>query len=392
MRKSILFVDNDSAVLEFYKKTFRETEYELHYAATGGQALDMLVRYKITMVISDINLGDMNGSVFLKKVKSTYPLIIRLLVCSTGEESAAFKIFQKNLARLFILKPADSNYILRVVKDFFDIQEKLSTKEILSIINSLDKLPVLPDIYIKVNQLIDEDSHLEVIARVIERDVAVSLQVLRIANSAFYSSKTGSVKDSILNLGLLNVKNILFTSILFDFFDDNIERKKLLWTHGLYTNKIMLGIYKRFLGKTLLPIYSATGLLHDIGKIILFVNFPQNYEKVFQLSHKGKLKFIDVEKEVLSICHNEIGAHLLDWWDIPSPIVEAALYHETPLKASEENRELVSVVHVASCLAWECLDIESFESIDKKVLRYLGFTEKEARKLAYEVVEEKENR
>lgn len=59
---------------------------------------------------------------------------------------------------------------------------------------------------------------------------------------------------------------------------------------------------------------------------------------------------------MLGVTHQELGGYLLNWWELPLPIVEAALYHHNPLEEGIINRELLSIIHIANQFAWKHVD------------------------------------
>jgi HD-like signal output (HDOD) protein len=389
MKKNILIVDDDITTLSSLREILDTEAYNFYQAENAENALKMVEQNKINLFISNLNLPGMDGIALLKKIKRQSPLTIRLAYSETSSEVLFFKLFNNNLCKQLLESPIDKYGLVKIVNGLFAMEEKLRARELLSTINMLDKLPVLPDTYINVNQMIEDEEDIDNIAAVIEKDASLSLKILQVANSAFYRIKTGSIKTAIMTLGLVNIKNIILTTSIFDFFDNNSHRKKLLWKHALTTNNIVLGIYRTLLNKGLSNLYSSAGMLHDVGKIVLCKNYPENYMKIFQMVHDNRVTFTEAENEVLNISNGEVGAYLLDWWDIPSPIVEAALFHETPQAASEANRELLSVIHIASYYSWKSQNIITGEQIDESAFTYLGFSKYDCEKLIMKIVEER---
>lgn len=167
--------------------------------------------------------------------------------------------------------------------------------------------------------------------------------------------------------------------------DDN----HILWKHSSLTNKLMIEMYKSLLNRKIVDNFSSAGLLHDIGKIVIQLHYPEQYKEITRLM-KVKKDYLDykLEEQVMNITHNELGAYLLNWWEIPPAIVEVALFHDTPAKSNELNKELVSMVHLASYYSWRELDKERYVQLDKNIFNYIGFTEEQCENLIRSLMDE----
>jgi HD-like signal output (HDOD) protein len=198
--------------------------------------------------------------------------------------------------------------------------------------------------------------------------------VLKVANSAFYGAKTGSINQAIMYIGLINVKNIVLTNSVFNIFGDKSKYHELLWKHVNLTNKFVNVIYQRCLNKRLPNVYASAGLLHDIGRILLIRFFTERYKELMVRLDAGEGKTMsNLESELIGFDHQQVGGYLLSWWEIPVPIVEAALYHHDPLNEAIINRELVQVVHLANYYSWLALEEEYFrEGLHVEVFNELG--------------------
>ena len=92
----------------------------------------------------------------------------------------------------------------------------------------------------------------------------------------------------------------------------------------------------------------SVGLTHDIGKIILLQFYPDRYQEIIDNQRKNPgISFYESELDLglHENTHAEIGAYFLDWWNLPEIIVEVALFHHAPEKASEHYKEIVDISH-----------------------------------------------
>ena len=376
MEKSVLFVDDEKQILKSIKRMFIDSDYKMFFAESGGDALDILSNNQVDIVISDMKMPEMDGYELLKKIKNLYPSVIRIILSGYSDEDIIYKSIHSNLVKLYIFKPWKTEELKNTIDDIFKIREFLNNKNILDIINSINNLPTIPNTYLKLTDAIDHDLYLEDITKIIEGDPSVSSQILHIANTAFYGIKTGSIKNAILNLGLSNIKNIVLTSEIFNNCTLASNEKETLWKHSSLTNKLLIEMYKSLLNKAIAEDCYSAGLLHDIGKILIASNFPDQYK---QFSSLKKLKSdspeYELEKDLFNITHNELGAYLLNWWEIPSSIVEVALFHDEPEKSTALNKELVSMTHLANHYSWRIIDKDHFSPLNKNIFNYIGFTE-----------------
>jgi HD-like signal output (HDOD) protein len=225
--------------------------------------------------------------------------------------------------------------------------------------------------------MIRNNASVEDIAEKLESDPAITTNILKLANTAFYNAKTGSIRQAIMYIGLINVKHIILSNAVFG--NDGLDPKirDIHWQHVGLTNKILGAMYVELLGKKLNTNIASIGLLHDIGSVVLMSNFPKAFDKVVKLvSSDKKLCFVETEKSIIGFSHEELGGYLLDLWGLPYPMIEAALMHHDPLNPNIINKELVMAVHVANYYAWKAMDYTKYDNfIHRDVLHELGITQ-----------------
>lgn len=391
MEKKILIVDDEQAILNSLKRVFARSDYNIFIADHGEKGLDILAQERIDLVITDINMPGMSGCRFLRQVKKKYPWVIRLVLSGHMEEDLVLNIKQKNLAKLYLLKPWKNKELLCTVEHIFEGEELLKNKNLFEIINGIDFLPSSENIYTKINTLIEQEAGMNQIAQVIERDPSIAAKILEIINSAFYGIKTGSIKQAIKYIGLTNIKSIVFNMLSYGNFNevkdkDIYKDMKTIWDHSIITNQIVTFLYKRVLNKKIPENATMAGLLHDIGKVVLINNFTTEYlERMKKIRNNVDPFYFFEEMEFLEVSHEEIGGFLLNWWELPLPIVEAALFHHNPMDDQVVNRELVSLVHIADICSWNLLFKKENREIDPRVLKFLDLTKERVHQLLKEL-------
>ncbi len=230
-----------------------------------------------------------------------------------------------------------------------------------SIFKQLEKsgnLPTLPEVLLKLLVACDdENTPINEIAQIINRDPALSFRVLQLVNSAYYSFRHSfkNVEQAVVYLGTQTIKNIAITSSIYQVFEQNRQLKDssfntdLFWYHSLLCATLSKRISEET-GTSDKNLAYLAALVHDIGKIILATTFPEDYKSAShnQLSDSEKLK---EERDLVGIDHCQAGAWLVEKWHLNSLLVDAISYHHETLEQVAEAFPLVKVVYLANLLA-----------------------------------------
>ncbi len=372
MRKRILFVDDEVKVLKSFETLFADTDYEIIAAENGMQALDIIENQEIDLIISDMRMPNMTGYELLSEVKKKSPNIVRVLLSVPAEERVIFDSLQKNIAKLYFLKPWEDSNIINAIDNVFKMEDLINNNNnnVLRLIKSADELPTIQASYQRITDEIEKNAEIYKIVEAIEADNSIATKLLHIINSSHYGVKTGSIKRAVAYLGLDNVKNIVITSAFVDSLGFESKDKKILkaiWKKSFISNRIVSYIYSEFLNKRVPEIEMNAGLLSNIGMAFMIHNFHDRYKEIFEEIKTQDISIIELENKCFGTNHQEVGGYLLRWWDIPLPIVEASLYHHDPFNESIINKQIVFVTHIAEKYAWEALGESKFIQLKENV-------------------------
>ncbi len=232
----------------------------------------------------------------------------------------------------------------------------LSPKEKLkAITDKITSLPTLPKVITEITNLMQNPrTSAEEVGRAITMDQALASKVLRLVNSAFYGfpGRINTITHAIVILGFNTVKNIVLTASVFDKLGGKGEKGNFnlekFWMHSIGTGVIAKEIAKKVNFRSQEESFLA-GLLHDIGKVILFKYLPEEFDNVEAILEKNNILFLDAEKEAINLTHNEIGSWLSQRWNLPEDLRAAILYHHAPVLANQ-HKTMVNIVHAADIL------------------------------------------
>lgn len=202
------------------------------------------------------------------------------------------------------------------------------------LIASTHELQALPHSTARLLDLL-EDPLVEAdkLLAVIEKDPALTANLLKLCNSAYYGRKreVGSVKEALVMLGNRTVITLAFATSMGKVLRGDLAAyglgKEDLWRHSLAT-ACAAALVAADLGLAAQRDRAFTaGLVHDIGKMLLNRLLLKRLEWSAATAADS---FVEIEREVLGFDHAEAGAALAEAWHFPVPLVAAIRHHHEP--------------------------------------------------------------
>ncbi|HDL18145.1 MAG TPA: HDOD domain-containing protein [Bacteroidetes bacterium] len=232
----------------------------------------------------------------------------------------------------------------------------VSTDEMVEILDKVYDLPTLPTVYMRISNLMNRDDiSVKDIGDVIATDQSITIKILRLVNSTFYgfSRKIVSIQQAIVLMGFNTIRNTVLSVSVFDEFsemDNEYFNLNRFWQHS-----IACGIISATVDKSLNTGFRdevfVSGLLHDIGKIILNKYFSTEFGQILAHAKKNHTSFYESERAIIGFSHNDLGEYLCDKWKLPFPLVESVALHHQPDNI-RSSPKLVSIIHLADTFSY----------------------------------------
>jgi putative nucleotidyltransferase with HDIG domain len=193
----------------------------------------------------------------------------------------------------------------------------------------------------------DPDVDLDDVARLIETDQGLTSQILRLANSAFYSGRGAvtRVTVALVMLGAVVTRSAVLASSLLDPRQITVRG---FMEHALGCS-VAAGALARVTGLAEPEDAAIAGLLHDLGKVVLWKEMPEAFAYVVARAESEQRSFREVEREVLGIDHADVAGWLVERWRFPATLAEPIAHHHAPTRALIAPNE-TAIVHVANTL------------------------------------------
>lgn len=212
----------------------------------------------------------------------------------------------------------------------------------------LRQVPALPRLIERVVAALDDpEIDLARVGDLIEVDQALTSQILRLANSAFYGAqgRTAHVAPALLLLGATVTRSVVLTSAVLDLRHVGVRG---FWEHSIGC-AVAAGALAKVTGLVPPEEASAAGLLHDLGKVVLFRELPDAFAQVVDGARAQGRSFRELERELLGTDHCEIATWLTSRWSFPPEIGEPIALHHAPARARRAP-DHVAIVHLADVL------------------------------------------
>ncbi|MEQ1569215.1 MAG: response regulator [Myxococcota bacterium] len=347
MNKRILFVDDESAVLDGLRNLLRRQRHvwDMVFVTSGSAALTELARGPFDVIVSDLRMPQMDGSQLLQRVKDRYPAMARIVLSGHAERDTVVRALP--VAHQFLSKPCDADVLRVVIERTCALQALLQDEAIRRVVGRIDKLPSVPSTYLDLTRAIGRpEVRVADLAPIVERDPAMAVKVLQLVNSEYFglSQPIVSIRHAVVYLGVELLKGLALTASVFS----TVERRagslplERLQQEALLTARMV----KRFLtDPTRAEEAFTAAIVRDVGKLVLALEFPEIYRATSE-TPPGRPR-VEVEADRLGVTHAEVGAWLLGMWGVPFPIVEAVAHHHAPSRVTEGAREVLGAVHAA---------------------------------------------
>lgn len=228
----------------------------------------------------------------------------------------------------------------------------------LKVLEDLPELPSMPAVVSRAIEMLDDpNTNLNQLSDILSKDVAITLQILKLVNSAYYSFPTRitTINKALALLGFNSVKSLIMSVAMKPMMMSYAGRS--LWVHS-----IRCAVGARHIAKSLRygdpDEVFIMGLLHDIGKTIMLIKNKDAYPEVQKLVDIGA-DVLETERTFYGFTHAEVGRALVEKWNLPLMIGITAEHHHNPLGSQEVVG--TSIIYVSDRICQEKLKYPIFK-------------------------------
>ncbi|MGR9114328.1 MAG: HDOD domain-containing protein [Gammaproteobacteria bacterium] len=213
-----------------------------------------------------------------------------------------------------------------------------------------------PAIYFQLKNIVD-DPHKSIsdAGKIIDKDPALSMRLLKLVNSAFFGfpSQISTITHAISIIGTQELQNLVLGTLIIEKFSalpGGLMSMHDFWAMSLrsaLTAKELANYWENNEDSESLFI---CGLLHDIGKLVFYRRIPDLAREIGLLIETANVDEIDAELRVIGFDHYQTGAELSRLWKLPDIITETMAQHSTP-DYSGSHKTAVDIVRTANLIS-----------------------------------------
>lgn len=255
-----------------------------------------------------------------------------------------------------------------------------------SLEGSIKELPPLPTAVMKILDVMARpDPSAFDIEAIVSADQALTAKMLRVVNSAYYglARQISNVGQAVVILGLQQVRNVtLAVAASSTFKGTGARHQEVLnqfWIHAFATSATAgLLARRQGLDRKTTDEAQTCGLVHDIGRLFLFANFPKTFDRLIVLAAERELDFDTAERQLMGISHAELGGSIAEKWGFPDGILAAIRDHEGPYE--DDPGDAAKIINMADHLnkdAYRFLGHLPRPPLDPTVGQFFGMPDEE---------------
>lgn len=358
---TVIFVDDEKQVLDGLRRNLRKKvdAWNMVFLLGGQAALDYMAENPVDAVVSDMRMPVVDGASVMAEAAHRHPHSIRVVLSGHADQDILLKAIGN--AHQFIPKPCAPETLIDILHRSMSLRWSLDSEKLALLADSLKSLPSPSKTFTSLMAEIDSPtSSAASVGEIVETDLGLTAQVLRLANSPCFSmpSRISSCKQAVQLLGLEMVKALATLAEFHKIADKRPELQDIV--SKLAERSLSIGAAAARIARSeRLPLEdietaSTAGILCHVGTLILQVNKPEDFSVAMAEVDRGRSDLQEAEANHFGVSHAQLGARLVGLWGFPDAIVEGICFHHDPsqtlLPGISRSCDVLACVHAGQFL------------------------------------------
>ncbi|WP_135075256.1 response regulator [Terasakiella sp. SH-1] len=350
----ILFVDDESNILMGLRRGLhgKRKKWQMSFCESGRDALALMENETIDVIVSDMRMPQMDGAQLLEEVCKISPDTARVVLSGYSKDETILKVV--GAAHQYLAKPCDFDLLEDTLERLITFRANMVKYEVRERITKMKSLPSLPEIYHELMAELENDySTNKSIAAIMEKDVGMKAQVLKVCNSAFFGlpQRVNDLSAAVSLLGLDTLKSMSLLSGVFSSFEGSAQEIVVL--ENICNESMQISLVAQRVAKELefdqmdCDQAGCAGTLSHVGSLLMAISWPKEFKQAMVLSVQKNKPVQDVEKVILGVDHAWVGAYFLGLWGFSFPVCEAVAYQHNPKNCPDVPQPILAALYLA---------------------------------------------
>ncbi len=344
----VLVVDDDPLILKALHRTFcvRWPAWEIVAVASGAMAVGWLTRTPFDLVLTDMQMPGMDGSLVLKMARELQPNAVRVVL--SGHAPLLRIMEAQGDYHRFLTKPIDPNELMTILGGYCLDGSDAGTQKARALVAGLEGIPCIPRNLVRLRALLQSPNpSLAAIHREVSLDIGMAAKILKLVNSAYLSfgRSITDLNQAVKYLGatviheLVMGQNVLASAV--DVTPEGLDLEGL-WSHCQSVGQEASALVLKETGSEAAAAEAySIGLLHDVGMVVLATLPSSGYRAILdEVAAKGA-NLPALERAKYGTDHVQIGAQLMSLWGLPESFISAIREHHA--HRLEDHTTLISL-------------------------------------------------
>lgn len=350
----VLFVDDEDHVLRGLRRSMASMEdrWEMAFCTSGEQALELMrTEAPFDVVVSDMRMPRMDGAEFLDIVRGRHPETIRVILSGYADTASIFRTVGP--AHVYLAKPCSPEALHQAIARPVSLKRLLAAPALRAVLAGLSNLPSLPEVVRRLDEeLRSPNCSAKTVAALIDGDVAMTAELLRLTNSAYFSvaGPVTTTLQAVRAIGLETIQALVLQIGIFRQFSGSPALAPLLsglTGHCLAVARLAEAIAGSMeVGEPVAKTAHCAAMLSRVGVLVLLDAYPDTYGEVLAAVGPDRPLFL-AEEQAFGASHAQIGAYLLGLWGFSPQVVEAVAFASAPFLCPSHDNDVLTALHAA---------------------------------------------
>lgn len=354
-RPTFLLVDDEPMLLRSLTRLLASTcpNWTCITAGSAAEALELLERQPVDVVLTDFNMPGMSGGQLLARVQAQYPATIRIILSATDDPMTVFRAAP--VAHQMVSKPFTSTVLIASLDRALGLRALLNDELLAGLVAGDQRLPSPPRVFTALQRVLARDNadSREIVAA-LTSDPALTAQLTRLGSSSLFAlpGHARNIEGVVRYLGAERVKAMVLALEALRFMGPLSPAQQAV-VETVHARSLRAAALAREImsGERSADLAFLAAMMHDLGRLVLVCRAPKEYAVAEQLVASAGVSISAAERRVFGADHAEVGAYLLALWGQPEAVIRAVAGHHSNEPLFGGSLHVALAVQVAVRLA-----------------------------------------